>query len=177
MNYSESKNTTPQITSTFSYKLLGILLVFVASFGNNALSQLHAPVNCANPATAGTINWTSTPATTSDFNWLPNGALTNTLNNISGTGVNTTVTFSGETNTLGPWGIGAQPPNLGTIATGGSPQALEFFTNGFTTGIYITFTFSEPLTEVAFDLYHVNGLGANGDLYTITGTDGLGGTV
>ncbi|WP_245925730.1 Ig-like domain-containing protein, partial [Algibacter marinivivus] len=125
---------------------------------------------------SGTLIWETSPTNSSEFDWTPDGALTNTFNNISGSGVNATISFSGDTGTLSGWNFGGG--DTPEVATDNGTEALQFFTTGFNaTGITITIAFSQPVNEVGFDLAHVNGQGPNGDSYTITASEVGGGTL
>lgn len=162
------KNLT--LPSNFSYILLASSFIF-SSF--SAQSQLHLPVSCGSLPTQGTIDWSSTPTGSSQFNWLPAGAVTNTFTNISGTGVDATITFTGDIGTFGFWG--SQTPSIGANPTGGVEECLQLLTTGFPTGISLTLDFSTPISEIGFDLAHVNALpGANGDVFTIIGLNEQG---
>ncbi len=156
------------------YYVLTLSLILI-SYSSH--SQLHLPVSCGASTMHGLIDWSTTPSGPSQFDWLPNGSLANALTNISGTGVDVAISFSGETATLGVWGVD-QTPSVGTNPTSAVQECLELFTNGFgATGISITMDFNVALSEIAFDLSNVNSIpGANGDLYTITATNSLGGT-
>ena len=133
-----------------------------------AQAQLHQPISCDGTNSFGAIRWSTTPSGQSEFDWAPDGSLTNSFTNISGTGVDATITFTGETATFGVWGT--QTPSIGSNPTGGNGEVLQMYTTGFTNGISLTLDFNIPISEIAFDLAHVNSLpGANGDIFTITG--------
>jgi len=135
---------------------------------------LHDIPSCNVGSNSGKIDWTTdNPFDLSEFIWTPDGALINTLSDISGTGVNATVTFSGETNTLGVWN-GNQAPS---VDTNSNREGLQFYTDGFNNGITITIDFSMPINAIGFDLAHVNASGVSGDKYTITGVDGNGNVI
>ncbi|WP_298555212.1 Calx-beta domain-containing protein, partial [uncultured Algibacter sp.] len=126
--------------------------------------------------TSGTLIWETAPTNNSEFDWTPDGALSNTFNDISGSGLNATISFTGDTGTLGGWNFGAG--DTPEVATDNGVEALQFFTTGFNaTGITITIAFSQPVNEVEFNLAHVNGSGPNGDSYTITASEVGGGTL
>lgn len=136
-------------------------------------AQLHSPPSCGENFT---LDWSSTPSSSNEFNWLAAGVLTNTFSNVDNSGIDFTVTFTGETSTLGVWGT--QTPKVGNSASGSTTENLDLYTNGFSsTGITCTITFSTPIYALSFDLAHVNASGANGDKYTITATTTSGGTV
>ncbi len=148
---------------------LFILLFLV----NMVYAQLHAPPSCGENYT---LDWSSAPSSANEFNWSPNGALTNTFSDVDGSGIDFTITFTGETSTLGIWG--AQTPKVGNFASGSTIENLDLYTNGFSsTGITCTITFNSPIYALSFDLNHVNAGGANGDKYTITATTTSGGTI
>ncbi|WP_408041726.1 CUB domain-containing protein, partial [Tenacibaculum amylolyticum] len=142
---------------------------------------LHEIPNCG--GTVYELNWdTSSPNGVNEFDWTPDGALTNTFTNVDGSGVNITHTFSGETGSLEEWNFAGGPdtPDVATDASGSTTnEVLQFFTTGFTAGGNITQTisFSSNVYSFGFDLYHINGLGANGDSFTITALDGDGNTI
>ena len=56
---------------------------------------------------------------------------------------------------------------------------FRLFTDGFNTDgtITLTISFSEPVSSFAFDLYHVNGAGPNGDSYTLSATTTTSATI
>ncbi|MFK7784908.1 MAG: hypothetical protein AB8B56_07325 [Crocinitomicaceae bacterium] len=99
------------------WKILCVFFVSSLSFYTSA--QLHAPVSCEGSSSFGSLQWSTTPSGSSQFDWTPAGALTNSFTNISGTGVDATITFTGETATFGVWG-GTQTPSIGTNPTGGT---------------------------------------------------------
>lgn len=137
-------------------------------------AQLHAPPSCGENFT---LDWDATPSASNEYNWTPGGALTNTFTNVDNSGIDFTITFTGETGTFGTWG-GTQTPKVGTSATGSSVESLDLYTNGFSsTGITCTITFSSPIYAFSFDLVHVNAGGGHGDKYTISATTTSGGTI
>ncbi|WP_299555822.1 LamG-like jellyroll fold domain-containing protein [Seonamhaeicola sp.] len=147
-----------------------VFILFVIFINNAAVAQLHAPPACGENFT---LDWSSSPTASNEFNWTPAGALTNTFNNVDNSGIDFTVTFTGDTGTLGVWG--SQTPKVGTSATGSSVESIDLYTTGFSaTGITCTITFSSPIYALSFDLSHVNASPPNGDMYTITAqtTDG-----
>ncbi|WP_452601560.1 beta strand repeat-containing protein, partial [Pontimicrobium sp. MEBiC06410] len=160
----------------FTKVLLSFL--FVISIINVSLAQdLHTVPTCSGASQSGTLIWDSTPTTSSEFNWAA-GALSQTLTDISGTGINATITFSGRTDAFAPWNGGSNvTPGVHTDASGGAPEVLEFFSNGYlnSENITITIDFSSPIDAIGFDLYHVNGAGPNGDIFTITAEEAIGG--
>ncbi|MFV9551457.1 T9SS type A sorting domain-containing protein [Algibacter sp. PT7-4] len=151
-------------------KLIVLLCLF---FSIKGAAQLHSPPTCGENFT---LDWDSSPTASNEFNWIGAGALTNTFTNVDGSGIDFTVTFTGETGSLGSWG--GQTPKVGTSASGSSTEYLDLYTSGFSsTGITCTITFSSPIYALSFDLAHVNSSGANGDKYTITATTTSGGTI
>ncbi|TBN00381.1 T9SS type A sorting domain-containing protein [Hyunsoonleella flava] len=156
-------------TIRFSTILVILLLLYV----EKTFGQLHAPPSCGENFT---LDWASVPSASNEYNWTPGGALTNTFTNVDNSGINFTVTFTGETGTLGSWG--GQTPKVGTAASGGSTENLDLYTTGFSsTGITCTITFSSPIYALSFDLLHVNAGGGHGDMYTINATTTSGGTI
>jgi len=140
-------------------------------------AQLHTAPSCGS---SYNLTWDNTPVAVNEFDWSPDGALSNTLINVGNSGVHFTITYTGDTGTLANWnGIpGPNTPGVGTNASGGTQEVLEYFTPGFnSTGITITISFSRPITEIGFDLFHINGAGPNGDQYTITATNTLSTTI
>lgn len=147
-----------------------VLSLLLASQASQA--QLHSPPSCGENFT---LDWSSAPSASNEFNWSPIGALTNTFNNVDDSGIDFTVTFTGETGSLGTWGT--QTPKVGNSASP-SEESLDLITNGFSsTGITCTITFSSPIYALSFDLSHVNSNGTNGDMYTITATTTSGSTI
>ncbi|WP_400077704.1 beta strand repeat-containing protein [Winogradskyella sp. R77965] len=168
-----------KISTRFSLKQSFTLLVSFTfcMFAQVGMAQLHTSPSCSNTTASGTLIWETAPANSSEFNWTPGGALTNTFNDISGSGVNTTITFSGDTAAFDPWNFATTFPTP-EVWTDSGVEALQFFTGGFNaTGITITITFSQPVNEVGFDLAHLNTDGTNGDLFTITASEVGGGTI
>ncbi|SEM16365.1 hypothetical protein SAMN04487910_4279, partial [Aquimarina amphilecti] len=138
-----------------------------------------------NPACSSTIYnlvWDGfVPNGIDEFDWTPDGALTNTFSNVDGSGIDITHTFSGETSTLNGWPVttSLDTPSVASNASENlEDEVLEYFTNGFgATGITQTISFSTDIYSIGFDLYHINSNGTNGDLFTVTATDGLGNTI
>jgi hypothetical protein len=154
-------------------KTLPLLALGLICYFCSTSQIVHVPLNCGSEVGA-VLNWNSAPpiGSNTDFNWNMPGSLTNTFTNLSGTGINATVTFSGETNTLFNWNSTGllNTPSVANNASGGTADVLEYFTTGFNTGITITITLNYPLQSFAFDMYHVNANGTNGDQYIITAT-------
>ncbi|MEO0471877.1 MAG: hypothetical protein AAF206_19785, partial [Bacteroidota bacterium] len=167
------KNCRLQLTHVHTYLLAILLSVCVPKLTHG---QIHVTPACGS---VHEFNWSSSPAAGDEYNW-PASSLSNTFTNIDGSGVNMTLTFSGETSALGSWngGGGATTPILGTDVTFSATEALQYFTNGFSAGgIIMALSFSSPLQSIGFDIMHINGAGPNGDNYTVTATDGLGNTI
>ncbi|MFD0861072.1 LamG-like jellyroll fold domain-containing protein [Sungkyunkwania multivorans] len=140
-------------------------------------AQLHETNGCANNFS---LNWTTAPNSQDEFDWTPEGSLTNTFTNVDGSGVDMTITFSGDTYALEDWNFrgGPDTPHVGGQAVNGLSEVLNLFTSGYSNqGITMTITFSEPIFGLGFDIHHVNAGGQNGDKYTITATNTLGDTV
>ena len=159
----------------FDYRLFIILIWF--SYQPVIHAQLHSVPSCG---TSYNLSWDNTPVAVNEFDWTPDGSLSNTLINVGNSGVHLTISYTGNTGTLANWnGIpGPNTPGIGSNASGGTQEVLEYFTTGFnSTGITITISFSRPITEIGFDLFHINGAGPNGDQYTITATNTLSTTI
>ncbi|WP_298556253.1 LamG-like jellyroll fold domain-containing protein [uncultured Algibacter sp.] len=153
--------------------ITGFMVLFSVLCSLKVTAQLHSPPSCGENFT---LDWSSTPMTSSEFDWLAAGALSNTFTNVDGSGIDFTVTFTGDTGSLGNWG--GQTPKVGTSASGTTDEYLDLFTNGLSAGgITCTITFSSPIYALAFDLAHVNAGGANGDKYTIMATTTSGSTI
>lgn len=141
-------------------------------FSNIVQAQLHLPPSCGENFT---LDWASVPSASNEFNWSPGGALTNIFNNVDDSGIDFTITFTGETGTFDIWS--SQTPKVGNSAIP-SNENLDIKTTGFSsTGITCTITFSSPIYALSFDLSHVNSNGTNGDMYTITATTTSGSTI
>ncbi len=161
-------------TYTINLGQVYLFVLFFLTIKGITHAQLHSPPACGENFT---LDWSSAPSATNEFNWLAAGVLSNTFNNVDNSGIDFTVTFTGETGTLGVWG-GTQTPKVGTSASGSSLENLDLVTNGFSsTGITCTITFSTPIYALSFDLSHVNSNGTNGDMYTITATTTNGDTL
>ncbi|PWH81458.1 hypothetical protein DIS18_14340 [Algibacter marinivivus] len=142
-------------------------------FTLKSAAQLHSPPSCGENFT---LDWSTSPSMSNEFDWLAAGALTNTFTDVDGSGIDFTVTFTGETASLGNWG--GQTPKVGTSASGSTTEYLDLYTSGFSsTGITCTITFSSPIYALSFDLLHVNAGGGHGDMYTISATTTSGGTI
>ena len=149
------------------------VVFFSILFSTKGIAQLHTPPTCGENFT---LDWSSIPSASNEFNWLAGGSLTNTFIDVDGSDIDFTITFSGETSTLGSWG--SQTPKVGTSASGSTDEYLDLYTSGFSsTGVTCTITFSSPIYALSFDLAHVNSNGTNGDMYTIMATTTSGGTI
>ncbi|TYA94739.1 LamG-like jellyroll fold domain-containing protein [Seonamhaeicola marinus] len=155
-----------KITLNYLFVIITTLLSF------EGYSQLHAPPSCGENFT---LDWSASPSASNEYNWLPGGALSNTFSNVDASGIDITVTFTGDTSSLGSWG--GQTPKVGNSSSF-LYEGLDLYTSGFSSsGITCTITFSSPIYALSFDMHHVNSSGANGDKYTITGIDTDGNTV
>jgi len=153
-----------------SGKLLSIFLLLTIS----VKAQLHSPPTCGENFT---LDWTSAPSLPNEYNWLPAGSLSNTYTDVDTSGIDFTVTFTGDTGALGVWG-GAQTPKIGTTAAGGAYEGMDLLTMGYAaSGITCTINFSSPIFALSFDLYHVNATGVSGDKYTISAQTLTGDTI
>ncbi|WP_203258491.1 LamG-like jellyroll fold domain-containing protein [Hyunsoonleella ulvae] len=156
-----------------NFTIVIVLVAFLLFYSQKVFAQLHSPPSCGENFT---LDWASTPSASNEYNWTPDGAITNTFSNVDNSGIDFTVTFTGETSTLGSWG--GQTPRVGTSASGGTTENLDLYTTGFSsTGITCTITFSSPIYALSFDLLHVNAGGGHGDMYTISATTVSGGTI
>lgn len=134
-------------------------------------AQLHISPECGNNFN---LNWSTYPENPNEYGW-PTGTLSNTLTNVDNSDVDITITFTGETSTLGFWA--GQTPKVGTQSSY-LHKGIDLLTNGFAgTGITCTITFSKPIYALSFDIHHINMYLANGDKYTITGMDTNGNTI
>ncbi len=137
-------------------------------------AQLHSSPTCGENFT---LDWALTPIASNEYNWLSAGALTNTYTDVDTSGIDFTVTFTGDTGSLGSWG-GVQTPKVGTSASAGVYEGLDIKTDGYiASGITCTINFSSPIFALSFDLNHVNATGANGDKYTISAQTSIGDTI
>jgi len=137
-------------------------------------AQLHSPPTCGENFT---LDWASAPSASNEYNWLAAGALTNTYTDVDTSGIDFTISFTGDTGSFGSWG-GAQTPKVGSSASAGAYEGLDIKTDGFiASGITCTINFSSPIFALSFDLYHVNATGANGDKYSISAQTSTGSTI
>ena len=148
-----------------------ILLVLSLYFCNLQLhAQLHPEPSCGQNFN---LNWT-TSTVSEDYYWPP-GQLSTTYTNVDGSGTDITVTFTGETSTLGFWA--GQTPKVGTQSSY-LYKGIDLLSNGFSgEGITCTITFSKPIYAFSFDIHHVNVWETNGDKFTFTGKDTNGNTI
>ena len=164
------------LKSTFKSRVFySTILFFIISIFPSFGQQLH--LNCSPEASK--FSWDRSPSGNTEFDWS-DGTLSNTINNIANSGVNATITFSGNTNSLARWpgsNTTSDSPAVGTDATGS--DNLQFYTEGFSNadGVTITITLSEPVYAVGFDLLHINTSGQSGDKYTISASTSNGSTV
>lgn len=148
-----------------------LILVFFLGLGNNGLlAQVHPTPNCGNNYN---LNWTSS-INSDDYYWPP-GSLTNTYANVNNSGIDITISFTGETNTLGFWA--GNTPKVGTQSSY-LYKGIDLLSSGFSgTGITCTITFSKPIYAFSFDIHHVNKWETNGDKYTFTAKNQEGHTI
>ena len=106
-----------------------LFFIFTTLFSVEAFAQLHSAVTCNNAAASGTLVWETAPTTSSEFDWTPDGSFSNLFNNISGSGVNATIIFTGDTGTLAGWNLGGG--DTPEVAFDNGEEALQFFTTGF----------------------------------------------
>ncbi|WP_298497852.1 LamG-like jellyroll fold domain-containing protein [uncultured Algibacter sp.] len=151
-------------------KQIAIKLMIVSSlvFCNTKIhGQLHQTPTCGQNFN---LKWST--STVSDDQYWPPGELSNTYTNVDNSGTDITVTFTGETSTLGFWA--GQTPKVGTQSSY-LYKGLDLLSNGFSgTGITCTITFSKPIYAFSFDIHHINVHNGSGDKYTITGKDKYG---
>lgn len=160
---------------TITLKTHCFVLMTMCFLAQLTFSQLHSPPQCGENYT---LDWTTSPSASNEYDWLAVGALTNTFTDVHGSGIDFTVTFSGDTGTFEAWD-GVETPKVGKSASAGAFEGLDLRTEGFTvsSGITCTITFSSPIYALSFDLYHVNKSGFNGDMYTISATTTSGVTI
>ncbi|MEL0457597.1 LamG-like jellyroll fold domain-containing protein [Flavobacteriaceae bacterium SZ-1-7] len=148
-------------------KMVLMLSLFFLSVKTNA--QLHETPNCAHNFN---LNWSTSMS--GEFYWPP-GQLSHTYNNVNGSETDITITFTGETSTLGFWS--GSTPKVGSQSSY-LYDGIDLLSNGFSgTGITCTITFSKPIYSFSFDIHHVNKWETNGDKYTFTGLDKDGNTI
>ncbi|WP_298556255.1 LamG-like jellyroll fold domain-containing protein [uncultured Algibacter sp.] len=151
--------------ATNIFILLSLLFCSTKIYG-----QLHSKPNCGQNFN---LNWTTNSAS-DDYYWPP-GKLTNTYTNVDGSETDVTITFTGETETLGFWS--GNTPKVGTQSSY-LYKGIDLLSNGFSgTGITCTITFSKPIYALSFDIHHINKWETNGDKYTFTGKDKDGNTI
>ncbi len=133
-------------------------------------AQLHSEPSCGQNFN---LNWTT--STVSEDHYWPPGKLSNTYTNVDGSETDVTITFTGETGTLGFWA--GNTPKVGTQSSY-LYKGIDLLSSGFSgTGITCTITFSKPIYALSFDIHHVNKWEMNGDKYTFTGKDKDGNTI
>ncbi|WP_370480343.1 LamG-like jellyroll fold domain-containing protein [Tamlana flava] len=148
-------------------KMVLMLALSFLSIKTNA--QLHETPSCAHNFN---LNWTTSMS--GQFYWPP-GQLTHTYFNVNGSETDITITFTGETSTLGYWS--GSTPKVGTQSSY-LYYGIDLLSNGFSgTGITCTITFSKAVYAFSFDIHHVNRWESNGDKYTFTGLDKYGNTI
>ena len=135
-----------------------------------ANAQLHSEPECGQNFN---LKWTTSRV--SDDHYWPPAQLSNTYTNVDGSETDVTITFTGETETLGFWA--GNTPKVGTQSSY-LYKGIDLLSNGFSgTGITCTITFSKPIYALSFDIHHVNKWETNGDKYTVTGKDKDGNTI
>ena len=159
-------------------KQAAILGAFCLSIGFSRAQPVYTAPSC-NVATYR-LTWDSSPSAANEFNWPSVGALNGTFNDVNGSGINISFAFTGDTGTFGDFNEnGTMTPSVGTTASSGGSEVLEYYTEGFasTGNVTITLTFSLPVAELAFDLYHVNAQSPMGDGYAISATTTTSATI
>ena len=135
-------------------------------------AQLHSEPECGENFT---LDWSASPSASNEYNWSSPGALSSTYTNVDDSGIDISVTFTGDTHTLGVWS--SQTPKVGNNSSY-LYEGLDLITNGFSNnGITCTINFSSPIYALSFDLHHVNQSGLSGDQYIISATTTNGNTV
>ncbi|GAA4819250.1 LamG-like jellyroll fold domain-containing protein [Litoribaculum gwangyangense] len=147
-----------------------ITLIWLCQCNLESYAQLHTIPSCGNNYS---LNW-STSTTDNNNYWYP-GSLSNTFTNVDGSGIDMTITFSGETSTLGFWA--GNTPKVGTQSSY-LYKGIDLLSRGFTgEGITCTITFSQPVYAFSFDIHHINKWETNGDKFTFSGKDLEGNTI
>ncbi|NQY29075.1 MAG: T9SS type A sorting domain-containing protein [Flavobacteriaceae bacterium] len=160
-----------KITQTPGKLFSTFLLLLIAI---SVKAQLHSAPTCGENFT---LDWASAPVAPNEYNWLPAGSLSNTYTDVDTSGIDFSVTFTGDTSAFGIWG-GAQTPKIGTSAASGLYEGMDLLTMGYAaSGITCTINFSSPIFALSFDLYHVNTTGVSGDKYTISAQTSKGDTI
>ncbi|MCF7561629.1 T9SS type A sorting domain-containing protein [Sabulilitoribacter multivorans] len=149
---------------------INIILMLSLCFCNIKLyAQLHPTPTCGQNFN---LNWSTSNG---DDHYWPPGQLSSTYTNVDGSETDITITFTGETSTLGFWS--GNTPKIGTQSSY-LYNGIDLLSNGFSgTGITCTITFSKPVYALSFDIHHVNKWQTNGDKYTFTGKDIDGNTI
>jgi len=144
-----------------------ILFLFVCELP----AQLHQTPNCGNNFN---LIWSTFPTASNEYGWSP-GTLSNTFSNVDESGIDMSISFEGETSTLGFWA--GQTPKIGSQSSY-MYKGIDLLTNGFEKdGIFCNISFSKPIYALSFDIHHINFYDANGDKYIITGVNGDGETI
>ena len=150
--------------------VLPFLLLHIQLFSQ----VLHEAATCPTGMVPGQVVW-SDPAGANEFDWT-NRATTFTANNVSGTQVDVTYTWTGQTGTFVDFS-GILSPDVKTTLTAGE-EAVTFVTSGFTTGMTLTMSLSPPIPGyLGYEIYHMNDDGNAGDQYTISATTTSGNTI
>lgn len=147
-----------------------IIVLYLSFFSTKIYGQLHTPPNCGQ---SFNLNWATSSISEGAF-WQ-SGLLSNTYTNVDGSETDITITFTGETNTLGFWN--GNTPKLGSLSCN-LFNGIDLLSKGFSsTGITCTITFSKPVYAFSFDIHHITKRELNGEKYTITGKDINGNTI
>ena len=159
------------IAPLFHRLLLTTTLLFGALLAHS--QNLHTASSCPPGQIQGSVVWGTG---TGEYDWT-DGATSFTANDVSGTQVDVTFTWTGETSTLAVFN-GVQTPNIESSLTGGT-EALTLVTNGFTGGgCTLTMALSPPIPgSVGYEIYHMNKTGSAGDEYTISALTTEGATI
>lgn len=148
--------------------IISLVLSLLVS-NKKTYAQVHTAPTCAQNFN---LNWSTNMA---NDNFWPPGKLSNTYTNVNNSGTDITVTFAGETNTLGFWY--GNTPKVGSQSSY-LYKGIDLLSNGFSgPGITCTITFSQPVYAFSFDVHHINKWNSNGDKYVFTGKDVKGNTI
>lgn len=150
---------------------ISTIIILTLSFLNlRVYAQLHSEPSCGQNFN---LNW-STSSADDDHYWPP-GQLSKSYTNVNGSGTDVTITFTGETESLGFWA--GNTPKVGTQSSN-LFKGIDLLSKGFNgSGITCTITFSKPIYALSFDVHHINKWQLNGDKYTFTGKDKDGNTI
>jgi hypothetical protein len=163
-----------KIVNTFCtnhLKALSFAFIVLLSI-NDAIAQLHTAPTCGENYT---LDWSTSPTASNEYAW-PAGSLSNTFTDVDDSGIDVSVSFTGDTNTLGYWSTNLTPEVGNSSST--LYEGLDFITNGFSdTGITCTINFSSPIYALSFDIHHVNKSFENGDKYWVSATTSTGDTI